>query len=220
MKRMFIVVLFVSFVSQALAFNNPGQGRWMSRDPIGEPGFEAVRKRPLSLHRSGSNQYLFVRNSPVNEVDALGLCPCRCLRVVGGPAAEQVSGQFLPGVPPPGGGPNTLLLGVKVPWKVTVSGDPSKCRCRYIDDGVISGELNSTPFEAPFPHVIKDPIPCTYSEDQPGFELGVGPSGSLSYALRYQLSVTLVCEDEDGSGSVSDTVNIDALFMGGDLRWP
>jgi RHS repeat-associated protein len=39
---------------------DPGAGRWISRDPIGEPG--------------GLNLYSVVRNDSVNHVDILGLC--------------------------------------------------------------------------------------------------------------------------------------------------
>ena len=73
MKRMFIVVLFVSFVSTAFAFYNPGLGRWTSRDPVGEPGFEAIRNKPPSVRAGGPNLYLFVHNEPINRFDLLGL---------------------------------------------------------------------------------------------------------------------------------------------------
>ena len=40
-------------------FYDPGQGRWLNRDPIGEPG--------------GLNLYGFIENNPINFVDYLGL---------------------------------------------------------------------------------------------------------------------------------------------------
>jgi hypothetical protein len=90
MKRMLIVVLFVSFVSQALAFYNPGQGRWMSRDPVDEVGFvvsnsgrqpamenksdeELYTGRPVNRAPRELNRYGFVLNDPIDHIDPLGL---------------------------------------------------------------------------------------------------------------------------------------------------
>jgi uncharacterized protein RhaS with RHS repeats len=55
---MFIVVLFVSFVSTALSYYVPEQGRWMNRDPVGEAG--------------GVNLYGFNLNNPVDRIDTDG----------------------------------------------------------------------------------------------------------------------------------------------------
>ena len=44
---------------QALAYYHPDEGRWLSRDPIGETG--------------GKCLYVFVKNDPMNHCDALGL---------------------------------------------------------------------------------------------------------------------------------------------------
>jgi len=45
--------------TQALAYYHPDEGRWLSRDPIGEKG--------------GPNLYVFVQNDPVGRWDVLGL---------------------------------------------------------------------------------------------------------------------------------------------------
>jgi RHS repeat-associated protein len=45
-------------------YYSPGLGRWASRDPIGEEG--------------GVNQFACLDNSPLMQVDALGLAPCCC----------------------------------------------------------------------------------------------------------------------------------------------
>ncbi len=42
-------------------FYNPGAGRWINRDPIGE--------------RGGRNLYIFIQNTPIINIDALGLEP-------------------------------------------------------------------------------------------------------------------------------------------------
>jgi hypothetical protein len=52
------LVLLMS-VADLQAFYNPGPGRWINRDPIGEKG--------------GANLYAFVGNSPVGEIDFIGL---------------------------------------------------------------------------------------------------------------------------------------------------
>lgn len=207
----------------------PNMARWLTRDPIGERGFQVLHlagaagqtlagQSPDSEVLSGPNLYAFVLNSPANLVDGLGFCPCKCQSVKGGPFQDRITQV-------PGNAPNTISVGVNVPWKVTVEGDITKCHCKYIDNGNIWGQVHfhggpTLEQNKPFPNVVTDPISCTYPNDRPGFELGVPASGSLSYVIRYQLSVSLVCQDEVGSGSASDTVNIDALFMGGNLRWP
>jgi len=54
-----LLVGMVSLEFPAQAFYNPIQGRWFSRDPLGE--------------RGGKNLYGFVRNGTLNRIDALGL---------------------------------------------------------------------------------------------------------------------------------------------------
>ncbi len=54
-----ILLLFVALSNLAYAFYDPGQGRWVSRDPIQEQG--------------GANLYGFVDNSPTTYTDTLGL---------------------------------------------------------------------------------------------------------------------------------------------------
>jgi RHS repeat-associated protein len=53
-------------------YYNPSSGRWLSRDPIGEPDFD---QRFRKHHKRGPsvNLYAFVNNSPVNHLDPLGL---------------------------------------------------------------------------------------------------------------------------------------------------
>jgi len=45
-------------IDMAAAYYSPNQGRWLSRDPIGEEG--------------GLNQHAFVENRPTNAVDPDG----------------------------------------------------------------------------------------------------------------------------------------------------
>lgn len=54
-------------------FYAPNLQRWLNRDPLGEPGFETLRRKQPSILGDGPNRYLFVRNNPVSKVDYLGL---------------------------------------------------------------------------------------------------------------------------------------------------
>lgn len=84
-----IVVLSVLLTAQvALAFYCPATGRWLSRDPIGEPGFQLLQQvsqtthapavMPSSsrwIHRDSAdgNSYAFVHNNSISYVDPVGL---------------------------------------------------------------------------------------------------------------------------------------------------
>jgi hypothetical protein len=108
-----IVVLFVLLTAQiASAYYCPSTGRWLSRDPIGEPGFEALRaasvvppvaspvqlqparwiKRdsiqkldPRIILADEPDRYLFVMNDSINNKDAFGL------RIFGGDMQWQTA---------------------------------------------------------------------------------------------------------------------------------
>lgn len=58
MKRMMIGLLFLTVATNAFAYYMPGQGRWLSRDPVEENG--------------GENLYGFVGNDAVNLIDPVG----------------------------------------------------------------------------------------------------------------------------------------------------
>jgi len=51
--------------------------RWLNRDPLGEPGFELVRRKQPSRRNYESdifiNTYLYVKNNPVTLMDPFGL---------------------------------------------------------------------------------------------------------------------------------------------------
>ena len=84
-----IIVLFVLATAQiASAYYCPATGRWLSRDPIGEPGFQTLQaaspqviqqqsarwidRDPIAAQQT-ANPYNFVKNNSVNVVDPLGL---------------------------------------------------------------------------------------------------------------------------------------------------
>jgi len=77
-------------VYYAHRYYNPSTGRWLSRDPMGEPGFEVVAQRPRQTETidvlgfqltvespnsddPGPNLYGFVGDNPENNTDSLGL---------------------------------------------------------------------------------------------------------------------------------------------------
>jgi hypothetical protein len=92
-----LVVLFVLLTAQiASAYYCPSTGRWLSRDPLGEMGFQALQvaakttikptplapsdrwiNRDLIPKRGEKNLYGFVENKPVSFIDYLGL-QCQC----------------------------------------------------------------------------------------------------------------------------------------------
>jgi RHS repeat-associated protein len=67
-------------------YYNASTGRWNSRDPFREPGFEVAAGRPgtyggpvnLMGERGNPNLFAFVRNNPLNEIDLFGLCATNC----------------------------------------------------------------------------------------------------------------------------------------------
>jgi len=89
--------LFVLLTLQiASAYYCPSTGRWLSRDPMGEPGFETLRaasmvpkvgdsistaparwiKRDSASIKSEPNIYEFAGDNPIIKIDRLGLCSC------------------------------------------------------------------------------------------------------------------------------------------------
>jgi RHS repeat-associated protein len=70
-----ILFALLSVTQLASAFYDPSLGRWLTRDPLGEPGFEAPRRRMGNALGDGPNSYAFVGQNPVSRLDALGLAP-------------------------------------------------------------------------------------------------------------------------------------------------
>ena len=100
MKNKILPILFalvgVFTTNQASAYYSPSTGRWLSRDPVGEPGFEALRSasivpgvgqvgasatlpasrifvRDSVATKNDPNRYAFVNNMPADNFDELGL---------------------------------------------------------------------------------------------------------------------------------------------------
>jgi len=95
--KLIMTVLFVLVTAQvASAYYCPSTGRWLSRDPMGEPGFENLRaagmvpkigqivspasltpgrwvNRDTDVTKKDPDRYAMVRNNPINLSDAYGL---------------------------------------------------------------------------------------------------------------------------------------------------
>lgn len=86
LKTKLSIILTLAFVTTASAFYNSEVGRWLSRDPIGEPGFATIagtKSTPapddFRLGMTSSkvtrepSDYAFVLNDAANRFDPLGL---------------------------------------------------------------------------------------------------------------------------------------------------
>ena len=96
----FAVVAFLT-ANDASAYYSPSTGRWLSRDPNGEPGFETLRTasvvprvgqvastsslppsrlfaRDAKAANNEPNRYCFAGNDTLNKFDILGLSSCNC----------------------------------------------------------------------------------------------------------------------------------------------
>jgi hypothetical protein len=75
-----LVSLWLGLAELACGFYDPSVQRWINRDPIGEPGFDAMQTGEWVPVVDSPNGYLFVNNSAVAEIDAFGLVPfCLCI---------------------------------------------------------------------------------------------------------------------------------------------
>ncbi len=54
-------------------YYDPSTGRWLSRDPVGEPGFGMLPSDYTHDAEGNPNFYTFVANNPIEQVDDLGL---------------------------------------------------------------------------------------------------------------------------------------------------
>jgi hypothetical protein len=65
--------LWMMSVQCGYCFYSASTGRWLSRDPIGEPGFEALRRERPRILATGPDLYPLLANDPMNRADFLGL---------------------------------------------------------------------------------------------------------------------------------------------------
>ena len=85
MKRLlgFLTLLALFSVPRlASAYYDPGVQRWINRDPLGESGFERLRKRLDGPWPAYMNDCFYVANAPMDFIDALGLVPSEVSKCV------------------------------------------------------------------------------------------------------------------------------------------
>ena len=70
-----LLVLLITLLAHhtARAWYDPGLQRWINRDPLGEAGFESLRRGATAARVHGGNLYTMARNGPTSRVDPLGL---------------------------------------------------------------------------------------------------------------------------------------------------
>jgi RHS repeat-associated protein len=68
-----LTILFLATQAHAMRWYSPSTGRWLSRDPINEPGFQLLTGRKSGNILEESNLYRFVSNDPITRFDSLGL---------------------------------------------------------------------------------------------------------------------------------------------------
>jgi RHS repeat-associated protein len=207
MKSMFIVVLFVSVVAEAFAFYNPQTGRWLSRDPVDEPGAHTsyrVEDQEGPYEFEDLNPYGFVINDPISLTDSFGLaiagtpaddaprdCACKCIDV----AVTFTPGgnSFTPDMHQYPSGDWWFGTVITIAWKV--DGDPTKCRYFYKEkDGGVWGSG---------PRGKKSRSSGTPNEDW--FEVGQVHNdatgwlaeGPGKYIIKYNLTQTYKCVSAD-----------------------
>ncbi len=127
-------------------YYSPSTGRWLSQDPVGEPGFRLLAN-PGITYDSGPNLYGFVGNSPTSFVDELGLGYGNPVSGPDGPVGP--SDPYAPGgpyykpyVPPPPTCSEACfykyILGIEVDTTVVVSGQPILSK-RFVTPGSAEG---------------------------------------------------------------------------------
>jgi hypothetical protein len=235
MKNKILPVLFALFAlftaNNASAYYSPSTGRWLSRDPSGELGFETLRaayttpqigqvtstaslppsrlfNRDSIAVKADPNRYAFVRNEPIDLVDREGLswwrnllCPCKCQSVT-------VTGKP---VAPPGVGwyiPGTYAQYgnlMTVTW--TVSGNPKSCTYGQNEKGQIDATpLSGQPAKSPY-----------YGSDYPDVS-GIVPITYGSGTATYQdyMGIKFYAPRDDGDWNYFFDLGIDFICTSSD----
>lgn len=88
-KSILVVLFMLAAVQIASAYYCPATGRWLSRDPISEPGFQVLQvaqlpdpiqqqaarwidRDPATMQQT-ANPYAFLGNKPIRQTDLLGM---------------------------------------------------------------------------------------------------------------------------------------------------
>jgi hypothetical protein len=211
-----LVVLYWLMAGACQAFYNPEQGRWLSRDPLGEK------------HGAG-NLFALEHNDPLSRTDALGLFSighpstchlCRCKDVRLGPVEDALE------VFEAGDNHEHLQFGRPVQFAIETEGvlAPSSCKCTFRDTGHSSATINGTKLEHDFrsfdkPYVEHE-IPCVSGTDHPGFMwFDFTPDIFVTIEVSIDISLTVICEGTDGSRA-EDTIPLQYNLKFGPFRTP
>jgi hypothetical protein len=123
----------------------------------------------------------------------------------------------------------TLHIGIWTPYKITVEGDRTLCKCTYTDRGYFTYKFRPADFPNPEqegtvdfgPEGVTQPTDggCVDGEDYPGLKMNIGPlPGSGSYVLDYHMTVTVTCIGSD-KHVLEDSKPITGSFEG-NVSWP
>jgi RHS repeat-associated protein len=193
-------------------------GTWLNRDPKGEHG--------------GRNLYAFVRNSPPDVVDILGLdgtndpnqsngpvcklCHCKKITLK---LDKEFTGSIVDG--------NKFHFGMNIHVSIETDGPQDKCKCSGKDKGTVKGTFNGSSVNQTYDGKQKD-LPstkdqpsCAYKLDSPGYTTKepVTPGEELKGSLDLNLKVTIICDGEDGS-HVEETVPVEGSSGDFDFTMP
>ena len=218
--------MFVLLTAQiSSAYYCPSTGRWLSRDPLGEPGFENLRaakagkmvltqparwiQRDSISAKNDPDRYAFVCNNSINSIDILGLSPgtptatcCKCLRVqVGGkPTNPPNIGWYIDGT--------RAMYGnlMTVTW--TVSGNPHDCTYGqdekgYSDAKAATGGGSKYATYSNHPDV-SGIVPITFGSNTATYQDYMGlpfsaPDDDGGWKYFIDLSIDFTCTSSDGS---------------------
>jgi hypothetical protein len=220
-----LAALFVA--NQASAYYSPSTGRWLSRDPMGEPGFEALRSasavprvgqvastaslppsrlfvRDTVAAKIEPNRYEFVANNPITRIDPDG-------RFVW-------PGPTWPPEPPDTSWINNLFCSCKC-RSVKVTGKPSDPPSLgiYTENGnsKFGNEMTITWT------VSGNPKKCHYGQNETGSAMAYALTGNGDTHLsNYNFNYSIVTAKYDsGSATYPDYIGFSLTSPHDDGKW-
>ncbi len=92
-----VLLALLGSLHTASAYYDPSAQRWLNRDPISERGFFKVAQTQFESLRPTAKDYVYVLNSPVDQIDPEGLWQvcCRAIRNNPGDSSTTRTGRGL-----------------------------------------------------------------------------------------------------------------------------
>jgi hypothetical protein len=184
-----------SLAFQAQAYYHPDEGRWISRDPIGELG--------------NVDLYGYVQNNPINLWDVLGLACC----------CQDYDVQFMPGgdkfqwdIYAHNG---MKKVGNKITGKAEVLGNIEECKCGITENGKAVLKVRVAPLIWKTINTVVSKNASTTRKCKKGVDhLGSAieiwnPSFNGIYHLAVKITQVWTCTGTDGK-TVSKTITVDS----------